>query len=249
MGQNVFLLPTISVSSTSPPTNQGLVAWFTMAIKSDYFRFYTSPQLILVLARVALSLDCSPEGGRRRCYISEPCGRLPGSTQFDVGSCTLSLPVILPITYGACFFSCTLIGSLTFWLHQLCFSCICFFPAFFPDLTTLEIGLLRCLELREPKYIVTHRRILEEWVTYSHWCADIRVCLMCRCVCVSIYISSISINFTCLTPTIYSLPPPERKVEVIYSWPSSCYFTACYLTKVSSFFEVCQNTSFLVPEL
>ena len=130
--------------------------------------------------RVPLSQDCSPDGRRHRCYISERCGRPPGSTQFDGGSCPLSLLVILPTPYGACSFFCTLIGSLTFWLHQFCFSCICLFPAFLPDISTLEIRLLLCLELREPKCILTHRQVHEESITHSHLCADIRVCLVCR---------------------------------------------------------------------
>jgi hypothetical protein len=36
-GQNVSLLPTITVSSTSPPINQGPVAWITLAISPTIF--------------------------------------------------------------------------------------------------------------------------------------------------------------------------------------------------------------------
>jgi hypothetical protein len=42
---------------------------------------------LYLCTRVALSLDCSTEGGRHRCYISKRCGRPPSSTQFDGGSC------------------------------------------------------------------------------------------------------------------------------------------------------------------
>jgi hypothetical protein len=42
---------------------------------------------LCLCTRVLLSLDCSSDGGRHRCYISERCGRPPGSTQFDGGSC------------------------------------------------------------------------------------------------------------------------------------------------------------------